>query len=138
LTYMRKALAEVPREGTAAGAFSGFPFDKVPVAGKTGTAEVYGKQDTSWFASFAPADKPRFAVVVMVAQGGQGSKVAAPAVREIYEGIYGLTGGARPEDGDEGEKDGGATPALPGGEPADKLPKIESDGTIAAPKGYGQ
>lgn len=141
LSYMRKALAEVPRSGTAAGAFAGFPFDKVSVAGKTGTAEVYGKQDTSWFASFAPADKPRFAVVVMVAQGGQGGRVAAPAVREIYEGIYGLTGGHDAEKDRDGEDDGddkGSTAALPGGKPADKLPKIRMDGTFGAPQGYGQ
>ena len=77
-------------DGTAAGAFQGFPFDKVNVGGKTGTAEVYGKEDTSWFASFAPAENPRFVVVVMVSQGGMGAETAAPAARRIYEGIYGI------------------------------------------------
>lgn len=91
LDNIRDALADVPVSGTAAGAFGGFPLDQVPVAGKTGTAEVYGKDDTSWFASFAPAGNPRFAVVVMASQAGTGAEVAAPAVREIYEGMYGLT-----------------------------------------------
>ncbi|NDU75510.1 penicillin-binding protein 2 [Actinomadura sp. DSM 109109] len=89
LKYIRAALADVPKSGTAAGAFSGFDFKRVAVGGKTGTAEVYGKQDTSWFASFGPVDKPRFAVVAMVSQGGQGSQAAAPAVREIWEAMYG-------------------------------------------------
>ena len=40
--------------------------------GKTGTGEVYGKQATSWFASFAPADDPRYAVVIMVSQARHG------------------------------------------------------------------
>jgi penicillin-binding protein 2 len=137
LAYMRRALGQVPKSGTAAGAFGGFPFAKLPVAGKTGTAEVFGKQDTSWFASFAPANNPRFAVVVMVAQAGQGSKIAAPAVREIYEGIYGLGGDAAKDNDKSKDKDGKAGAALPGGRPPDKLPKIRSDGTIAAPKGYG-
>jgi penicillin-binding protein 2 len=122
LSYIRSALTDVTKSGTAAGAFNGFDFGKLEVAGKTGTAEVYGKQDTSWFASFAPAAHPRYAVVVMVSQAGQGGQVAAPAVRNIYEGIYGL--------GDEKQA------ALPNGVPPGKLPKIRPDGTIAAPSGY--
>ncbi|WP_157245542.1 penicillin-binding protein 2 [Nonomuraea typhae] len=92
LAYIRAALAEVPKSGTAAGAFAGFPLDRLPVAGKTGTAEAYGKKDTSWFASFAPAGRPRYAVVVVVSQGGTGAGAAAPAVREIWSGMYGLEG----------------------------------------------
>ncbi|NJP88515.1 penicillin-binding protein 2 [Nonomuraea sp. FMUSA5-5] len=92
LEFMRDALAEVPRSGTAAGAFDGFPLGKLPVAGKTGTAEAYGAEDTSWFASFAPAGKPRYAVVVVVSRGGGGGEAAAPAVREIWSGMYGLEG----------------------------------------------
>ncbi|WP_214320386.1 penicillin-binding protein 2 [Nonomuraea sediminis] len=88
LAYIRRALSDVPRDGTAAGAFHGFDLDKHPIAGKTGTAESYGKRDTSWFASFAPAAKPRLAVVVMISQGGTGASAAAPAVRRIWEGIY--------------------------------------------------
>ena len=30
---------------------AGFPHDKIPMHAKTGTAEVYGKQTTSWFAT---------------------------------------------------------------------------------------
>ena len=44
------------------------------VAGKTGTGEVSGYQDTAWFASFAPAEAPEFAVVVMVSEGGTGGR----------------------------------------------------------------
>ena len=66
--------AASPRRGTGYGPFfrAGFPLAKLPVASKTGTAEVYGKQTTSWFASYAPADKPQYAVVMMVSQGGTG------------------------------------------------------------------
>ncbi|WP_420855890.1 penicillin-binding protein 2 [Thermoactinospora rubra] len=109
--YIKNALSQVASDGTAAGAFAGFPMDLVRVGGKTGTAEVYGKEDTSWFASFAPTRNPRYVVVVMVSQGGMGGQTAAPAVREIYEGIYGLTG----EDPIK---------------PATRLPVIASDGTV--------
>ncbi|MFD0687545.1 penicillin-binding protein 2 [Actinomadura fibrosa] len=89
LAYIRSGLADVTKKGTAAGAFQGFDFKRVDVAGKTGTAEVFGKDDTSWFASFGPVKKPRYAVVAMVAQGGTGASAAAPAVRQIWEAMYG-------------------------------------------------
>ncbi|MCT9930997.1 penicillin-binding protein 2 [Planotetraspora sp. A-T 1434] len=119
--YIRKALSEVPSDGTAAGAFRGFPMDQVKIGGKTGTAEVWGKADTSWFASFAPADNPRFVAVVLVSQGGFGAETAAPAVRRIWEGIYGI---GKSEDGKP------VKPALPDGRPASRLPVIKQDGTV--------
>ncbi|MCY7365664.1 MAG: penicillin-binding protein 2 [Frankiaceae bacterium] len=95
LGYLRDALAGVTQPGgTAAAAFAGSP---VPVAGKTGTGEVAGKQDTSWFASFAPAAAPELVVIGMVSQGGTGGTVAAPMVREVYDGIYGPGGTGLPQ-----------------------------------------
>jgi len=105
LSYIRHALAGVVTQGTAAGAFGGFPLNKVCVAGKTGTAQIMGRVATSVFASFAPCQNPKFVVVVMLPDSGFGADAAAPAVRQIWDGIYGL----------EGHK-----AALPGG----KLPPI--------------
>jgi penicillin-binding protein 2 len=90
LAYVRNALAYVPQTGTAAVSFAGFPFDQVPVAGKTGTAEVKPHQPDSWFAAMVPAGDPKYVVVAMVEQGGHGSTTAAPIVRRIIEGLYGL------------------------------------------------
>jgi len=72
-------------DGTAAAAFAGFPLDRVPVEGKTGTAQVTGRADTSLFAAVAPADNPQFAVVAVVEEAGFGSAVAAPIVRRVLE-----------------------------------------------------
>jgi penicillin-binding protein 2 len=116
LSYIRNALAGVVTQGTAAGAFGGFPLSKVCVAGKTGTAEVYGTQASSVFASFAPCSHPKYVVVVMVPDSGFGADVAAPAVRQIWDGIYGL----------EGHK-----AAVPGGQVPSSLPQITSTGTNA-------
>jgi penicillin-binding protein 2 len=121
LAYIRNALQGVVTQGTAAGAFSGFPLNQVCVAGKTGTAQVYGTQASSVFASFAPCNDPKYVVVVMVPDSGYGADVAAPAVRQIWDGIYGL----------EGHK-----AALPGGQVPSSLPQVTSTGTIAAPAGY--
>lgn len=85
LSFLHRSLADVVTSGTAKAAFRGLPLTQWPVAGKTGTGEVFGHQDTSWFVSYAPADKPRYAVAVVVSQGGTGAETAAPAARAIHE-----------------------------------------------------
>jgi penicillin-binding protein 2 len=63
------------------------------VAGKTGTSEVtVDRRETSHsvFAAMAPAVDPEFVVAALVEEGGHGSEVAAPIVREILEGIFGV------------------------------------------------
>ena len=114
LRYIQNSLAFTP-DNAASGsiAFAGFPLDKLLVGGKTGTAEVYGKQDTSWFASWAPAASPKYVIVGMIEQAGLGSQAAAPMVRKIYEGIYGL----------DGQK-----AALPGGKLPTALPALTANG----------
>jgi penicillin-binding protein 2 len=91
IRYVRSALAGVVQSGTAASAFVGFPFSEVSVAGKTGTAEVNGKQDYSWFAAMTQGQGKQYVVVAMVEQGGHGATTAAPIVRHVIEQIYGLT-----------------------------------------------
>jgi penicillin-binding protein 2 len=94
-------------------AFDGSPI-KLMIGGKTGTAEVYGKNDTSWFASWGPVQpgasvgNAKFVVVGMVEQAGLGSSAAAPMVRKVYEGLLGAYGKA----------------VVPGSKPATALPKI--------------
>jgi penicillin-binding protein 2 len=90
VTYLRDSLTGVTTRGTASFSFQGFPLDQIPIAGKTGTADLTGKQPFSWFAAMAPADNPRYVVVAMVEQGGHGSTTAAPMVRRILEGLFGL------------------------------------------------
>ena len=93
LSYIRSALAGVVTQGTAAGAFAGFPLNQVCVAGKTGTAQIMGKNATSVFASFAPCNNPKLVVVVMLPELRlRRGRRRAPAVRQIWDGIYGLEG----------------------------------------------
>lgn len=87
--YLRSALRRVVTSGTAAAAFAGMPADW-PVAGKTGTGEVVGKRDTSWFVSYAPATRPRWVVAAVVAQGGSGGSTAAPVTRAVHLTLRGL------------------------------------------------
>lgn len=96
LNLIQAGLREVVTAGTATGPFSGL---KVEVSGKTGTAQVFGrnpdgssKDDTSWFASYAPSKKPVYTVVMMVSQGGFGGSTSGVGVRKIYEAIFGEAG----------------------------------------------
>ena len=90
ISFLKNSLRGVPERGTAALAFAGFPLDRIPVAGKTGTADIIPKQPYSWFAAMAPANDPKYVVVAMVEQGGHGSTTAAPVVRRILEGLFGV------------------------------------------------
>ena len=127
-SYVVNAFRGVPLQGTARGAFAGFPLDKVPVAAKTGSGEVSdSKYPVSWFATFAPADKPKYAVVMMVSRGGTGAGTSAPSVRKIYEAIFGVNGSeVRPRQS-----------VLLGARPATILPTVKTDGTVVPLAGAG-
>ena len=96
LKFLQNSLRAVVTSGTARGAFAGL---RTEVSGKTGTGQVFGrnldgsaKDDTSWFASFAPSKKPEYVVVMMVSQGGFGASTSGLGVRRIYEDIFGENG----------------------------------------------
>lgn len=72
--------------GTARHIFIGMP---VAVAGKTGTAETATAKPDAWFAAYAPSDAPELAVVVLIENAGQGSAVAAPIARQVFEAYFG-------------------------------------------------
>jgi penicillin-binding protein 2 len=89
--------AVVNRSGTAVA--SKLPLDGVQMAGKTGTAQVFrlvarGHQgnwnlrDHALFISFAPADKPRYAIGCIIEHGGFGASAAAPIVRDVMTYLF--------------------------------------------------
>ena len=108
LAYLRTALEGVARNGTAAGVFAGWPMTEIPVGAKTGTAERYGEDPSSWFAGFTgPAGgEPRYVVVMNVAKGGTGSGTSGPSVRTVLAALVGVD----------------RNPVYPGGLPPAALP----------------
>jgi len=89
-------VVHTPR-GTAQSTGIGAPYT---IAGKTGTAQVFGLgedeeyveeetavhlRDHALFIGFAPADDPRIAVAVVAENGGSGSRVAAPMARKVID-----------------------------------------------------
>jgi penicillin-binding protein 2 len=97
LNAIRAAMCAVTRDerfGTARERFANFPFDKVSVCGKTGTAQnEEGAPPSAWFVAYAgPAGKAaEIAVVVYVERSREGSEVAAPISRRIIESYYNLS-----------------------------------------------
>jgi len=126
IKFLKRTLPGVTTDGSGETPFEGFPLDEIPVASKTGSAQVTGDKDsTSWFASYAPANKPRYAIVMMVTEGGTGSKTSGPSVRRIYEALFGVKNGVvRPKNS-----------VLVGGAPKTELPVVRPDGTPVTPKG---
>lgn len=89
-----RAMWGVVNEGGTGGRAKVEGFD---VAGKTGTAQVVGKQlytkggkteDNAWFVGFAPYRNPEIVVAAFIENGGFGGVVAAPVVHAVMETYY--------------------------------------------------
>ncbi|QDQ88424.1 penicillin-binding protein 2 [Alcaligenaceae bacterium SJ-26] len=103
LDAVKQAMVAVTQTGTARRAFAGTPYS---VAGKTGTAQVFSLRggqyrasqiderlrDHALFMAFAPAEKPKIALALIVENAGWGASIAAPLARQVFD--YWL---ARPE-----------------------------------------
>ena len=84
-------MVRVVAEGTGTSA----AIPGVPVAGKTGTAEVQGgAANQAWFIAFAPADDPQVAIAVVIEETqGFGGDEAAPIARQVLEVLLEDDGG---------------------------------------------
>jgi penicillin-binding protein 2 len=79
--------------------YAAFKTAQYEAAGKTGTAQVFTVarsqrltehvaeqlKDHAWFIAFAPVDKPRIAVAVLVEHAGFGAQFAAPIARQVID-----------------------------------------------------
>ncbi|HEY1289418.1 MAG TPA: penicillin-binding protein 2 [Burkholderiales bacterium] len=97
IEFVKRAMAGVNKEGTAARAFAGAQYTS---GGKTGTAQVVAikqnekydekkvaerHRDHSWFIAFAPLESPKIALAVLVENGGFGARAAAPIARTMLD-----------------------------------------------------
>ena len=127
LDFLHAALRDVAVMGTASSVFGNYP---IQVSGKTGTGQVQGrnangtaKDPTSWFASYAPSNKPEYAVVMMVSQGGYGAGTSAVGVKDIYDALFGVTGNTV-----DAKK-----AIFPNGAPPSGLPTIDLQNAVKKP-----
>jgi len=97
IEFVKRAMAGVNKEGTAARAFAGAQYTS---GGKTGTAQVVAlkqnekydekkvaerHRDHSWFIAFAPLESPKIALAIIVENGGFGARAAAPIARTMLD-----------------------------------------------------
>ncbi len=97
VAVIKKAMAGVNLEGTAARSFAGAQYTS---GGKTGTAQVIGMKqgekyeeekvaerlrDHSLYIAFAPLEGPKIALAVLVENGGFGARAAAPIARTVLD-----------------------------------------------------
>ncbi|MDQ2986455.1 MAG: penicillin-binding protein 2 [Armatimonadota bacterium] len=76
------ALVAVVEGGTAKAA----QIPGITVAGKTGSSEhTRGSRTHGWFVGFAPAEKPRIAIAVVLEAAGHGGEVAVPVAKQVIE-----------------------------------------------------
>ena len=95
--FVIDAMEEVNKSGTASRVFGNARY---PVAGKTGTAQVFTiKQDEEYdsekvpdrlkdhslYIGFAPVDEPKIAVAVVVENGGFGVTTATPIAKLVFD-----------------------------------------------------
>lgn len=105
------------------GTAHGITTDEYRIAGKTGTAQVFGMpqdqmkaldpeeielklRDHALFVAFAPADDPAIAVATIVEHGGSGSRVAAPVAKAVIDAYLSRS---KPDGSREGAEDGTAS-----------------------------
>jgi penicillin-binding protein 2 len=96
------------------------------IGGKTGTAEVFGHQDTSWLATWGPVSRTKqgdvraqFVVVGMVEQAGTGARAAGPMLKRVWDGLLGARG----------------KPVIAGSRPTTTLPHIAPQIRVATSTG---
>lgn len=105
LPIIQQAMDQVcqSEKGTA----THFIHAKIPVSGKTGTAQVIGisqevkqrinerdmqyySRSHAWLTTYAPSDKPQYIVTVLVEHGGHGGAAAGAMVSDIYNELIAL------------------------------------------------
>lgn len=88
LDLVKEGMKEVCSDGGTAYTFFDFSakHSGVSVACKTGTAEVTADGEPhAWFTVFSPSEKPEIVATVLFEKGGQGSQVAGPVARKIFD-----------------------------------------------------
>lgn len=105
LPIIQHAMRQVCQSKT--GTAANFVHAKIPIAGKTGTAQVIGisqevkqrinerdmkyyTRSHAWFTTYAPANDPQYIVTVLVEHGGHGGAAAGGMVSDIYDKLIEL------------------------------------------------
>ena len=83
-------MRQVMKESVEIGYAKPVELPGVSIGAKTGTAEVSSGDPHSWFVAIAPVEEPRFAIAVIVENGGEGSRAALPIARQVLAAALGV------------------------------------------------
>lgn len=79
-----KVVREGMRQTITSGSAQSLGILPITVAGKTGTAQwAQNKENHAWFTCFAPFEKPELVLTILIEEGGEGSSVAVPVVKQF-------------------------------------------------------
>lgn len=136
LAFVRNALVAAVNDPAGTGGQS--RLDGIPVAGKTGTAQVVTLEkqkaakngadlaryrDHAWFTAIAPADRPRIAVAVFIENGGHGGQAAAPVAKELLSAYLSAEGEGRGPANSSTDTQGTGVAAQPDGSDRNRKPR---------------
>src|SRR5262249_49234587 len=102
LQVLRHALEQVVADPRGTGHEHVF-LPQIAIAGKTGTAQSGSPLgDHAWFAGYAPAQEPEFAIVAVLEHAGSGGHMAGPLARDLVQqmlehGLFSLPDPAHPQ-----------------------------------------
>jgi len=83
LSVVREGMTEVVNAPDGTGRYAA--VEGLEIAGKTGTAQVPGKNSHAWFVGFSPIQNARASLVVLVEHGGMGGLVAAQIAASVFQ-----------------------------------------------------
>lgn len=83
LATLREGMKRVVHDPRGTG-FGTVRLEDVEIAGKTGTAQCgAGRAEHAWFAGYVPADRPRWAFVVVLEHAGNADTTAGPVAKRL-------------------------------------------------------
>ena len=87
---VHEGLRRCVKRGTGGAANMNRPYDKIKIAGKTGSAEVAGYKHSThaWFVAFAPYEDPEIAVAIFGEGAGHGGSICAPVAKQIFQKYF--------------------------------------------------
>lgn len=107
LSYIKDAMIRVVNNKYGTAYNSKLERSNLMMAGKTGTVQVvriteeerekgivknedriWKKRDHALFVGYAPTDKPKYSICVVVEHGGSGSSIAAPIAKDIINKLF--------------------------------------------------
>jgi hypothetical protein len=97
---LNEGLRQCVQSGTGGASNMYGDYAPIQIAGKTGSAEVYGYRHSThaWFIAYAPYENPEIAIALFGEGAGHGGSICAPVAQKIFEAYFKKYHPVKPED----------------------------------------